>query len=143
MIKNYIKTAFRSLTKNKAYSFLNIFGLSIGIVCAALIFLWVEDEVNYDSVNVKKDRLYLVKENQKYDAYIFTHSSTPGIMGPELKETLPGIANACRTSEGQETFLFSQGDKSVYASGKYADPSIFSMFTLPFTQGNARSAFAQ
>jgi len=143
MIKNYIKTAFRSLTKNKAYSFLNIFGLAIGIVCAALIFLWVEDEVNYDSVNVKKDRLYEVRENQKYDTYVFTHSSTPGIMAPELKETLPGIANACRTSEGQETFLFSQGDKSVYASGKYADPSIFSMFTLPFVQGNARSAFAQ
>lgn len=143
MIKNYIKTAFRSLTKNKAYSFLNIFGLAIGIVCAALIFLWVEDEVNYDSVNVKKDRLYLVKENQKYDAYVFTHSSTPGLMGPEIKETLPGIANACRTSEGEETFLFSQGDKSVYASGKYADPSIFSMFTLPFIQGNARSAFSQ
>jgi len=143
MIKNYIKTAYRSLSKNKAYSFLNIFGLAIGIVCAALIFLWVEDEVNYDSVNLKKDRLYLVKENQKYDAYIFTHSSTPGIMAPELKETLPGIENACRTSEGQETFLFSQGDKSVYASGKYADPSIFSMFTLPFVQGNATSAFAQ
>jgi putative ABC transport system permease protein len=143
MIKNYVKTAFRSLTKNKAYSFLNIFGLAIGIVCAALIFLWVEDEVNYDSVNAKKDRLYLVKENQKYDAYMFTHSSTPGVMGPELKETLPGVANACRTSEGEETFLFSQGDKSVYASGKYADPSIFSMFTLPFVQGNARSAFSQ
>ena len=143
MIKNYIKTAFRSVTKNKAYSFLNIFGLAIGIVCAALIFLWVEDEANYDSVNVKKDKLYIVRENQKYDAYVFTHSSTPGIMGPELKETLPGIANACRTSEGQETFLFSQGDKSVYASGKYVDPSIFSMFTLPFTQGNARLAFTQ
>ncbi|HTD38996.1 MAG TPA: ABC transporter permease, partial [Mucilaginibacter sp.] len=143
MIKNYIKTAFRSLTKNKAYSFLNIFGLAIGIVCAALIFLWVEDEVNFDSVNVKKDRLYLVKENQKYDTYVFTHSSTPGIMGREVKETLPGIANACRTSEGETTFLFSQGDKSVYASGKYADPSIFNMFTLPFVQGNARSAFSQ
>ena len=132
MFKNYVKTAFRSLTKNKAYSFLNIFGLAIGIVCAALIFLWVEDEVNYDSVNLKKDRLYEVRENQKYDTYIYTHSSTPGLMGPEVKETLPGIANTCRTSEGGITFLFSQGDKSVYASGKYADPSIFSMFTFSF-----------
>ena len=76
MFKNYIKTAFRSLTKNKAYSFLNIFGLAIGIVCAALIFLWVEDEVNYDSFNLKKDRLYEVRENQKYDTYIYTHSHT-------------------------------------------------------------------
>jgi hypothetical protein len=143
MIKNYIKTAFRSLTKNKAYSFLNIFGLAIGIVCAALIFLWVEDEVNYDSVNVKKDRLYQVWENQKYDTYTFTESSTPGLMGPAMLAELPGIANTCRMTEGGSSLLFSQGDKSVYAPGKYVEASIFSMFSLQFVQGNATSAFSQ
>ena len=143
MIKSFIRTAFRSLQKNKAFSFLNIFGLAIGIACASLIFLWVEDEVNFDSNNVKKDRLYLAKENQQYDTYVFTHSSTPGVMGPEVKETLPGIANTCRTSEGETSLLFSQGDKSVFASGKYADPSIFSMFTLPFVEGNAQTALKQ
>ncbi|HWD89132.1 MAG TPA: ABC transporter permease [Mucilaginibacter sp.] len=143
MIKTFIRTAIRNLQKNKGFSFLNIFGLAIGITCAALIFLWVENEVSYDTNNLKKDRLYLVKENQKYDTYVYTHSSTPGIMGPEVKETLPGIANTCRTSEGGTTYLFSQGDKSVYATGQYADPSIFSMFTLPFVQGNAQTAFKQ
>jgi predicted permease len=143
MIKNYIKTAIRSLTKNKAYSFLNIFGLAIGITCAALIFLWVEDEVNFDSVNVKKDRLYMAWENQKYDTYVFTESSTPGVMGPAMQAELPGIANVCRTSEGTIPLLFSQGDKSVYASGKFAEASIFSIFTLPFVEGNANSAFSQ
>lgn len=143
MIKNYIKTAFRSLSKNKAYSFLNIFGLAIGIVCAALIFLWVEDEVNYDSVNIKKDRLYQVWENQKYDTYTFTESSTPGLMGPAMLAELPGVANTCRMTEGGSTLLFTQGDKSVYATGKYVESSIFNMFTLQFTQGNAASAFSQ
>ena len=143
MIKNYIKTAIRNLTKNKAYSFLNIFGLAMGIACASLIFLWVEDEVNFDSVNVKKDRLYLVRENEKFDNYVLTHSSTPGIMGPAIKEELPGIANTCRTSDGEMSLLFAVGDKSVFASGKYAEVSIFSMFSLPFVQGNAASAFTQ
>lgn len=143
MFKNFIKTAFRSLTKNKAYSFLNIFGLAIGIACTALIFLWVEDEVNFDSVNVKKDRLYLAYENQKYDTYVFTESSTPGVMGPAMKEELPGVANVCRTSEGTTSLLFAEGDRSFFAAGKYAEASIFSMFTLPFVQGNATSAFTQ
>lgn len=140
MLKNFIRTAFRNLQKNKGFSFLNIFGLAIGITCAALIFLWVEDEVNYDTVNLKKDRLYMAWENQKYDTYVFTESSTPGPMGPAMQAELPGVANVCRTSEGTRSLLFSQGDKSVFASGKYAEGSIFSMFTMPFVQGNPASA---
>src|ERR1700712_206135 len=143
MIQSYIKTMWRSLIKNRAYSFLNIGGLAIGIACASLIFLWVEDEVNFDSVNTKKDRLYIVRENQKYDTYVFTHSSTPGVMGPVMQAELPGIANTCRASEGETPLLFASGDKSVFAAGKYAEISIFSMFTLPFVQGNATSAFSQ
>lgn len=134
---------WRSLVRNRAYTFLNIGGLAIGIACASLIFLWVEDEVNFDSVNTKKDGLYIVRENQKYDTYVFTHSSTPGVMGPVMQAELPGIANTCRVSEGETPLLFANGDKSVFAAGKYAESSIFSMFTLPFVQGNASSAFSQ
>lgn len=142
MLKNYIKTAFRSLLKNRTYSFLNIFGLAIGIACAAFIFLWVEDELNYDAVNVKINRLYIAKENQQYVDHVFTHSSTPGLFGPAVKAEVPGVANTCRTSE-EQTFLFGQGSKAVYASGIYAEPSLFSMFTMPFVQGNAATALSQ
>ncbi|MEJ0101492.1 MAG: ABC transporter permease [Bacteroidota bacterium] len=143
MIKNYLQITFRNLWKNKGYSFLNIFGLGIGIACAAFIFLWVEDEVNYDNFNVKKDRLYFAMVNQNYDAGIFTHGSTPGVMGPVMQKEIPGIANTCRMSENQTSLLFRVGDKSMYASGKYVEPSMFSMFTLPFVQGNANSAFKE
>jgi len=143
MLRNFFRTTLRNLWKNKGYSFLNIFGLAIGIACAALIFLWVENEVNWDSFNVKKDRLYYVRENQKYETYTATFGSTPGLLAPAMQTEIPGIANTCRTSEGQMSFLFTIGDKSVYASGKYAEPSLFSMFTLPFMQGNAKTAFAQ
>jgi len=134
---------WRGLTKNSGYSFLNIGGLAIGIACASLIFLWVEDEVNFDSVNTKKERLYFVMENQKYDTYVFTEGSTPGLMAAAMKAELPGVANTGRLSEGGTSLLFSYGNKSVFSSGQYADPSIFSMFTLPFVQGNPSSAFTQ
>ena len=55
MFKNYIKIAWRNLWKNKGYSMLNIFGLAIGITCAAMILLWVEDEVGYDKDFAKQD----------------------------------------------------------------------------------------
>ena len=67
MIKNYFKTTIRNLSKNKGYSFLNIFGLAIGIACAGLIFLWAEDEVTFDNANVKKDRLYQLNVNMTVD----------------------------------------------------------------------------
>src|ERR1700741_4298261 len=113
MFKNYLKTGFRNLRKNKGYSFLNIFGLAIGIACAGLIFLWVEDELNWDSNNAKKDNLYFVRVNAVADAGIWTHWSTPGVLAPAIQQEIPGIANTCRTSEGDTRLLFSIDDKSV------------------------------
>jgi putative ABC transport system permease protein len=143
MFKHFFKTTFRNLLKNKSYSFLNIFGLAIGITCAGLIFLWVEDEINFDSNHLKKDRLFIVKTNDKVDNGVFTHSSTPGPLAASMQSTIPAVANTSRVTEGGTSMLFSIGNKSVYASGNYAEPSLFSMFTLPFVEGNAGAAFQQ
>ena len=80
MFKNYFKTAIRNLWSNKSYSLLNILGLSVGITCAALIFLWVEDEVNYDKQNEKINTVYQVMENQHFDAKTYTFSATPALL---------------------------------------------------------------
>lgn len=140
MIKNYFVITFRTLWKNKGYSFLNIFGLAIGIACAGFIFLWVEDEVSFDQFQVKKNNLYYVRENQKYDTYTATFSSTPGVLGPAMLAEIPGIASTCRMTEGEDRQLFQVGNKSVYASGHYAEPSVFNMFSFSFLQGNAKTA---
>jgi putative ABC transport system permease protein len=143
MLKNFFKTTLRSLWKNKGYSFLNIFGLAIGIACAGLIFLWVEDELNWDQFNTKKDRLYLIQENQKYDTYVATFGSTPAPMARVMQQQIPGIANTCRIAAWNNTKLITIGNKSMYAFPNYADASLFSMFTFPFVQGNAKTAFTQ
>ena len=143
MIKNYFKIAWRSFLSNKVYNSLNVLGLSVGMVCAGLIFLWVEDEVHYDQFNVKKDRLYFTKVNQQYDTYTATMGSTPGVMAPAMQTDITGIENTCRVTEDQTSLLFKIGEKTMYATGRYADTSFFSMFTLPFLQGNASVAFSQ
>lgn len=119
----------------KRYSVLNIFGLAIGIICAGVIFLWVEDEVQFDSVNQKKDRLYSVLSNWQYDSYIPTFWSSAVPLAPAMKADIPGVVNAFRITEGGAPVLMNNGEQSVYTSGRYADPSIFNMLTMPFVAG--------
>ncbi|MFT3705397.1 MAG: ABC transporter permease [Agriterribacter sp.] len=137
------KTIVRNLWKNKSYSFLNVSGLAIGIACAGFIFLWVESELTYDNFHAKKDQLYFIRENQKYDSYTATFGSTPVPLAPAMQSDIPGIAATCRMGGEGSTKLISIGNKSMYASGSYADSSVFSMFTFPFVEGNAHSAFSQ
>jgi len=142
MLKNYFKTTLRNLWKNKGYSFLNIFGLAIGIACAALIFLWVEDELNYNDYYSNKENLYKIKDHQTYDGTVFTFDATPGPLATGLKNEIPGIKNTARYTFGDQ-LLFSVGDKNINESGNYVDSSFLKMFQLQFIHGNAATAFSQ
>jgi putative ABC transport system permease protein len=143
MIKNYIKTTLRSLLKNRSYSFLNIAGLAIGITCASLIFLWVQDELTYNHNFEKHAKLYTIYENQTYEGKISTFHATPGPMAKVLKAEIPGIKNVARTSGGDGDELFALGDKTITEKGRYADPEILSMLKLPFIKGNGANPFQQ
>ncbi len=143
MLRNFFKSTLRNIGKARGFSILNIVGLAIGIACAGLIFLWVEDEVHFDANHTKKDRLFIVKTNSNVDKGVFTHSSTPGPLAEALQTTIPGIANTCRTTEGEASALFTAGNQSVNATGKYVEPALFSMFSFPFVEGNPVTAFHQ
>ncbi|MGH2645385.1 MAG: ABC transporter permease, partial [Chitinophagaceae bacterium] len=141
MFKNYFKTAFRNLWRNKVYSFLNIFGLAIGIACAGLIFLWVQNEVTYNDYFPNKATLYKVKDSQTYSGKTYTFDATPGPLGPSMKNDIPGIVKTSRYTGDQ--LLFSVGNKDIYEGGSYVDSSFISMFDLHFIKGNPARAFDQ
>jgi putative ABC transport system permease protein len=67
MLKNFFKVAMRNLWRHKGYSFLNIFGLAMGMTCSLLILLWIRDEKSIDNFHAHGDRLYTVYELQYYD----------------------------------------------------------------------------
>ncbi|HVZ96849.1 MAG TPA: ABC transporter permease [Chitinophagaceae bacterium] len=142
MLRNYFKTFFRNLWKTRGYSFLNIGGLGIGIACASLIFLWVEDELTYNDYFKNKADLYRVKDRQTYDGTTFTFDATPGPFARGIKTEIPGIKNTARTTWGN-TSLFSLDDKSIYKQGLYADSSFTSMFHLHFIKGDPAKPFSQ
>jgi putative ABC transport system permease protein len=141
MLKNFFGPLFRHWRKNRIYSALNILGLSIGIACAGLIFLWIGDEHDFDKENIKKDRLYAVRVTMNQDGYVFTMGSTPRAMAATLKAEIPGIRNATRFSDEDVKALFGFGDRSLYEQGRYADSSFFSMLTVPFLAGDPATAF--
>src|SRR5271166_330615 len=96
MLKNYLKTAWRNILKNKFYASINITGLTSGLTVGLLILLWVNDELSFDRFNTKAGQLY------QMDAQIGTGSSKQlwaGVQGPvatyALKE-VPGVQNAVR-----------------------------------------------
>jgi putative ABC transport system permease protein len=141
MLKNYFKTTFRSLWKNKGYSLLNIGGLAVGITCAALIFLWVEDELTFNHYFSNRNNLYKVKDRQTYDGTTFVFDATPGPFANGIKAEIPGIKNTARTTWGNQS-LFSIGEKNIYEQGNYVDPGFLSMFQLRFIKGDAANAFS-
>src|ERR1700748_572223 len=139
MIKNYLKTAFRSLIKNKGYSFLNIFGLALGIACASIIFLWVESEVTYNDFFSNKATIYKIKDSQTYNGETFTFDASCGPLAEGMKAEIPGFKYTARSSFNSNA-LFGLGDKTIYEQGSYVDPSFINIFRLKFVKGNAKNA---
>ncbi len=140
MFYNYFRSALRSVLKNKRFNLLNVMGLAVGISCAALIFLWVEDELTFDNQFPEKSQIYLAYNHQTYDGKTFSFSSTPGPLGPAIAKEIPGIASTIRfTFPQKQSFAFE--DKSIFESGHYTDSSFFKTFNLVFIIGSAQTAF--
>ncbi|MDO6429741.1 ABC transporter permease [Flavitalea sp. BT771] len=141
MIKNFFKIAVRNLRKHKGYSFLNIFGLAMGMTCSLLILLWIRDEQSVDGFHAMGDRIYRVYERQYYDGKVEAGYYTPGVLAAEMKKVLPEVEMASGfTWEDNSTFQV--GDKILKEKGSAAGGDYFQMFSYPLLQGSPASALA-
>src|SRR5688572_9833240 len=94
MFKNYLKTAFRNLWKNRAFSLINISGLALGMACSLLIMLWVYDEYSEDSFHKNSKQLYGVFERRHNEGVTTAGFATQGLMADEMKRVLPEVQYA-------------------------------------------------
>lgn len=139
MLKNFFKVAIRNLWKHKGYSFLNIFGLAMGMTCSLLILLWIQDERSVDAWFDKGDRLFRVYERQYYDGKIEAGYYTPGLLPAEMKKVLPEVELASGfTWEGDNTFQV--GEKILKEKGCSAGPDFFKMFSYTLLEGSPVTA---
>jgi ABC-type antimicrobial peptide transport system permease subunit len=142
MFKNYLKTAWRSLIKNKIQSTINITGLSVGLACSLLMFLWVQDELNVDAFHAKNDRLYKVYEREYYHDHIDGNYDTPGPLAEELERKLPEVEEAVMLEDDNELSTLRVADKLLKASGSGASKGFFRMFSYPLLRGTAGNALS-
>lgn len=141
MIKNYLKIAVRNLKKYKAYSFINIFGLTMGMACCILIMLYVQDELSYDRYHEKADRIFRLVDsfdNQGELSRDFALSSAP--FAPTLKRDFPEVEDAVRIFMGRRRMVSYQEKKFYEDNLFFVDASIFKIFTFPLLKGDPLTA---
>jgi putative ABC transport system permease protein len=136
MIRNYLKTAFRNLWKNKTSSFINVFGLAIGLCSCMLIGLYILHELNYDDFEKKGDRIARVMMEYKFGGgtEFKKGNFTSARVAPVFKLTFPEIESAVRMAKYSRVVQYK--DKLIdEKSFMYADPSFFDIFSFKLLQG--------
>jgi putative ABC transport system permease protein len=143
MIKNYIKTAFRSLMKNKGFTFINVFGLALGLATCLLIVFYVFDELSYDRYNEKADRIYRVNNDIKFGGNDKSYAVSPAPMAAALKADFPDVEYVTRFRDFGG-FRVKKGAQNIQENNMiWADASVFSVFTLPMIGGDPATALAE
>jgi putative ABC transport system permease protein len=133
MLKNYFKTAWRNLKKNKVYSFINIFGLAVGLACTLLIGLWVKDEISFNRFHANEPGLYRVMANLHWGS-ISTTGTVPVLLEDALKKEIPEVKYAATLND--DNILLSVGNHAYKEKGYYASPDFLSMFSFPLIEGS-------
>lgn len=141
MLKNYLKISLRKLWKEKGYTFINIFGLAVGIAVSLLITLYIYDELNYDSFFEQSDHIYRVQFEHEFGGKVEMETTIPEMIGPNLKESYPEIEKAARITGPYNNSLIEIDGKQFYQSGYIAaDSTFFDLFNFEALRGNLEKA---
>lgn len=136
MLKNYIKIAWRNLTKNKVYSFINIMGLASGITIAFLIGLWVWDEITFNSYHKNYTKIAQVMVNQTNNGEIYTGRTVSMPMGDALRDRYKNVFSHVSLTSWPGGHLVSTTDKKLYRQGLWVQSDFVNMFDLKILSGN-------
>ena len=146
MIRNYLSVALRNILRHKLYSFINAFGLSVGIAFCVLIFLYIQDERSFDKFHENKDRIFRMEvktfntRQPNPDKPFNTHAWMQIGLQPALKEEFPEVEYATRFNPDNE-YMFRFGDKVFTEKITFTDGDFFKMFSFRLLSGNADKLF--
>ncbi|HEX5152499.1 MAG TPA: ABC transporter permease [Parafilimonas sp.] len=146
MIKNYFKTAWRNIIRNKRFSVINIMGLALGLTCSLMIMLWVSDEKSVDAFHANGKYLYQVYERNYFDGKVEASYPTQGLLAEELKRVVPEIQYASGfeyASAPGSSNTFEAGEKIAKMNGLFAGEDFFKMFSYPLLQGSTTTALVE
>ncbi|HTD93601.1 MAG TPA: ABC transporter permease [Chitinophagaceae bacterium] len=140
MIKNYIKIGLRNLWKNKSFSFINIFGLSVGFICCLLLAAYVNDELSYDKQPAHASDIYRVELNiENKDFY----SSVDNAVGPGMKSAFPEVETFTRFNQWGGIFIKKDDIQYKEPSIAVVDSNFLRFFSIPLLKGNPVTALME
>ena len=128
---------YRNFKRFKSTFFINLIGLSTGLACALLIYLWISDERSFDRYHALDGRLYQVLENRRTAAGIETQPGTVPLLAEALRREMPEIEFVATTTPVPffPAFTLAAGGQHLTAVAKYADPAFFQLFSYPLLVG--------
>jgi putative ABC transport system permease protein len=140
MFWSYVKVALRNMIRQKGYSSINVVGLAVGMTCCILIMLWVANELSFDRFHENANRIYRLSHHLTIGGSERRGASGSAPMAPAILQEYPEVVNAVRfTSENR--MLVQYQEKVFYEEMvRYADNSIFEVFTFPMIKGDVGSA---
>jgi putative ABC transport system permease protein len=144
MLKNYFKIAWRSLLKDKQFTSLNVFGLSAGLGCSLLIFLWVMDEISFDKFFDNDERLYKLMERINTNGDIIQVEESSGRLAETVKQNIPEVeyASAIAPARWFAQHTLSVKDKNIKANVQYGEKDYFNIFSFPLLAGERDEVLA-
>ena len=146
MFKNYLKTAWRFLLKNKAFSFINIIGLAIGTLCCLYIVMYVKDQYSYDEQHANAKDIYRIVTLNNLSGDIHNNATCSPPIAPAIKKDFPEVAQFTRIvpTLGADNHLLRYKDKSFYNEDAFlVDSTFFRVFNFHFDYGNAANALTE
>ena len=143
MFKNYLKTAWRNLVKNRFYTLINVVGLSAGLAIGILILLWVQDELSFDSFHKKTTDIYRLECFGGTGASKQIWDDMVAPIGPLAKQQLPEVRDEVRLSFNFFYSLYKYQDKAFGDDNvTFTDPSFFTVFDFPLIEGDPAHPFS-
>ncbi len=142
MFYNYFKTAWRSLIKNKTFSFINIIGLAIGLTCFVFIAIFVNDELSYDRYAADANDIYRVNLSVTGNGDAAVYANVDYAVGEGMKNAFPEIKDFTRLAPATD---FVKYDDKQFKEDKlaFASPNFLQMFSIPLIQGSDKDALLQ
>jgi putative ABC transport system permease protein len=141
--KNYLKVAWRNLIRHKGHSFINIFGLAVGLASCIMILLWVRDEMSYDRFHVQAGAIHRVIVTETLPGGgRESFAALPPNLGPALKAEFPEVRQAVR-HKGLGPQIVANGGKRFYEENiSLVDPEFLLMFSFPLRRGEVKNALS-
>ncbi|MDY6801544.1 MAG: FtsX-like permease family protein [Bacteroidota bacterium] len=142
MLKNYLKTAFRNLFRNKFYALINIIGLSVGLAVSLLIIFYINNELSFDQFHHQKDNIFRLIHIDEQPNESSKHCITMPVMGPDIAKEFPEIKHFVRFMSPREGF-FTYNEKNYNATNlTYSDSALFDVFDFTLLEGNPETALS-